>query len=264
LISGFSENRPSFLLDGDILELDTIRFQYSTSAVFSGPSEVTDTIDSIKNATHSAKFSTGALADGTWYFRARIERPTRAPSDWSNIETETIATKGLNAPPSVPHNQGSGPESTDPRVLHAEMLRRIASLEEALRKLSPRHRGIGDNNPPEPIGPEGLGNADRRAVLDAIAVLKVQPPEPTETPTKALEAAKLLRKIARRLRIAASSAGKYVGRQADTFVSEAAKSAGSELGKRAIQSPFWWVVIDRMCAVADAATHWIKSLGLPL
>jgi hypothetical protein len=154
-------------------------------------------------------------------------------------------------------------KSPDPRKLHAEMLARIAELEEALARLPPRRRGIGDNNPPEPIEPEVLGDADRRAVETAIAVLKAQPPEPTEAPAEALKAAHFLSGLAKRLRNAVLSAGQYLGKQADTLVSAAVKSAGSEIGKRAVQSPFWLAVIDRICAVADAAIHWINSLSLP-
>lgn len=152
---------------------------------------------------------------------------------------------------------------SDPLALHAEMLARITALENALAKLPPRRRGIGDNRPPEPIEKEVLSEADQRSVETAIAVLKAQPPEPAETPAKALKAVQFLGGIAKRLRNAASSTGQYLGKQTDTFASEAIRSAGSEFGKRAIQSPFWLAVIEGISAVADAAIKWINSLSLP-
>ena len=70
-----------------------MRFQYSTSAVFSGASEITNAIDAGEDAANSISFATGALANNTWYFRARIERPGAEVgiSGWSNTETVTIS-----------------------------------------------------------------------------------------------------------------------------------------------------------------------------
>ena len=94
LTSGTSDNTPDFTLTGDLLLNDTVRFQYSTSAVFSGASEITNTIDSTEDAANVLNFSTGTLANGTWYFRARIERPSAEGagiSGWSNTETIAIS-----------------------------------------------------------------------------------------------------------------------------------------------------------------------------
>lgn len=87
LISGATDNTPDFTLTGDLVVGDTVRFQYSTSVVFSGASEITNTIDAGEDAANELDFSTGALADGTWYFRARTERPGHITSDWSNTQT---------------------------------------------------------------------------------------------------------------------------------------------------------------------------------
>jgi hypothetical protein len=62
----------------------------SPDSGFLGASEITNTIDAGEDAANELDFSTGALADGTWYFRTRIARSGHTNSDWSNSETETI------------------------------------------------------------------------------------------------------------------------------------------------------------------------------
>ncbi len=91
LTTGPTDNTPDFNLTGDLVLGDTVRFQYSTSSSFSGASELTNTIDAGEDAANLITFTTGALANGTWYFRARIERPESAMGGWSNTETITIA-----------------------------------------------------------------------------------------------------------------------------------------------------------------------------
>jgi len=99
LTSGTTDNTPDFTLTGDLALADTVRFQYSTSSGFVGASEITNTIDSTEDAANVLNFSTGALANNTWYFRARIERPgTPEPgiSAWSNTETITISVASFS------------------------------------------------------------------------------------------------------------------------------------------------------------------------
>jgi len=99
LTSGTTDNTPDFTLTGDLQLADTVRFQYSTSSGFVGASEITNTIDSTEDAANVLNFSTGALANNTWYFRARIERPgTPEPgiSAWSNTETITISVASFS------------------------------------------------------------------------------------------------------------------------------------------------------------------------
>lgn len=91
LTSGSSDNTPDFVLSGDLAVSDTVRFSYSTDSGFSGASEITNTIDAGEDAANSLSFATGALANGTWYFRARVERPPRGITAWSNVETITLA-----------------------------------------------------------------------------------------------------------------------------------------------------------------------------
>jgi hypothetical protein len=135
--------------------------------------------------------------------------------------------------------------ASDPQALHKEMLQRIASLEEAMAKLVAPEPGIGHNHPPE----FPFGNAEREAVATAIAIVKALPPEPTAAPVQAVEAASWLTKIGDRLLA-------YLG----NLCSEASKSAGSELGKRLVQSPFWWPLTGALVATGHAISNWISSL----
>ncbi len=91
LTSPNTDTTPDFTLAGDLVVGDTVRFQYSTSSDFAGASELTNTIDAAEDTANAITFTTGALALGTWYFRARIERPDASASgDWSNTVTDTI------------------------------------------------------------------------------------------------------------------------------------------------------------------------------
>lgn len=145
--------------------------------------------------------------------------------------------------------------ASNPQALHAGMLRRIKFLELELQKLSSQSVGIGHNRPPEPIDPVPFDDDDRRAVETAI-VLSAQPPKPETLPAEAGEAAAKLVTIGERLKA-------YAIKQGDVFVSEAVKSAGAELGKRIIQSPFWLTLARLLIAVATAVSAWIASLPAP-
>src|SRR5262249_9679802 len=98
-------------------------------------------------------------------------------------------------PDDEPPDEDLTESSADPRVLAVELLARIAELEEPLAELPPRPRGMGDNNPQEPIEaePDIFDEADQRAVESAIAVMKAQPAEPAEPPAEAAKAATWLR-----------------------------------------------------------------------
>lgn len=99
LTSGASDNTPDFTLTGDLIEGDTVRFQYDTVVTFDSPaSEITNTIDAAEDAANALSFATGTLADGAWFFRARIERPLYGNSGWSNVETITISTSQAGSP----------------------------------------------------------------------------------------------------------------------------------------------------------------------
>jgi len=94
LTSANTDTTPDFTLSGDLVVGDTVRFQYSTSSGFAGASELTNTIDAAEDTANLITFTTGALALGTWYFRARIERPVNGNSGWSNTVTDTIISSG--------------------------------------------------------------------------------------------------------------------------------------------------------------------------
>jgi hypothetical protein len=135
------------------------------------------------------------------------------------------------------------------------MMRRIQSLEEALAKLSPDHGGVGHNQPPEPIEPIPFGDQDREAVEAALAVLKSQPSGPAQPPQQAVAAANALLSFGQRLR-------DYLIKQADTFVSEAVKAAGAEIGRWAVRLTVWMAVADGLIEVAKVARQWLVSLGV--
>jgi hypothetical protein len=133
-----------------------------------------------------------------------------------------------------------------PEALHAKMLVHIAELEAEIAKFN-KHRGIGANNPPEQIDGVALPDGDRRVVEAALATLKSQPATPSTRPADAQKAVDSLWSVIK----------KYCGEKADTFVSEAIKSAGKELGKRAIQAPFWLPLIY---TVVNATQQWLNAL----
>ncbi len=101
LTSANTDTTPDFTLSGDLVVGDTVRFQYSTSAGFGSPSELTNTIDAAEDTANLITFTTGALALGTWYFRARIERPVLGSSNWSNTVTDTIIAPSYTGPGDV-------------------------------------------------------------------------------------------------------------------------------------------------------------------
>lgn len=97
LTSVATDTTPDFLLSGDLVLNDVVRFQYSTAADFTGASELTNAIDAGEDAANSISFSTSALALGAWYFRARIERPDAPVSGWSNTVTVTLIAGAYDA-----------------------------------------------------------------------------------------------------------------------------------------------------------------------
>jgi hypothetical protein len=169
----------------------------------------------------------------------------------------------------APHSNRQRPEqgeladagAANSNALHAEMLERIEELEQAIASLPRRRRrGIGDNNPPEPIEPEPLSAKELREIRHAVAVLKAQQAVPSVPSTEARAAVSLLAKFGDRLRSLARATGAYIGKQADNFITEAVKEAG----KRIVQSPFWLAVIHQLPALADVAHRWLVSLSPPL
>lgn len=180
--------------------------------------------------------------------QSRQAEPTpTAPEPKTALQSKLDTLIGLLADTQPVASPGIVPDAGAAAHLHKEMLWRIASLEAALAILPPRQQG-SDESSSGLTRLEPLSDDDRRAVESAIAVLKAQPPEPTEPPVEALEAAQLLRAVETRRWTAAPSV------QPDPFVSASVKPAGSE--------PLSWLA-RRIGAVADAAIHWINSLKAP-
>jgi hypothetical protein len=125
-----------------------------------------------------------------------------------------------------PPDEDEPPEPPLPNasMLHAEMLRRIASLEQAMAQQPGVLPGIGHNHPPEPIEASPLTVADQREITVAIEVLKAQPVEPLNEGEAATKAAEALKSKAQKI-------GEWLAKQGDAFISEAMREAGKEFGK---------------------------------
>lgn len=136
------------------------------------------------------------------------------------------------------------------------MLRRVASLEEAIAQLPGVSPGIGHNRPPEPIEEFPLTVADRTEITGAIAVLKAQPPEPQDEGKAATEAAETSKSKGQKIR-------EWLGKQADTFISEAVKEAGKEFGKWGARAAILSVILDKLFSVHEIVGQWLSRLHLP-
>jgi hypothetical protein len=186
-----------------------------------------------------------------------------APSEISSTPADRLPSDGKT--PVVAH-AGLAAEATAASSatssLQAEMLRRIEALEKAIRTASTGPRGIGDNNPPEPIEAEPFTKQDLHSLKASMATLKAQPATPSIPPTtEAIAAVNFLTNLAERLRSALGASGYYLGRQTDAFVSEAIKSAGSEFGKRLVQSPLWLTIINQVPPLAEVAHRWLELVA---
>ena len=126
---------------------------------------------------------------------------------------------------------------------YVAMLSRIVVLERLIAELPNQRCGIGHNRPP-------IGQEEVREITQAIAILKVQPVVPT-APDEARAAGSTLKNIGERL-------GSYLVKQSDIIVSEAVKSAGSEFGKRLVQSPFWWALATTLLMLAQSVEEWLR------
>jgi hypothetical protein len=187
-----------------------------------------------------------------------------APWMWQqNRNAALLATSGAVEPPAATLDDPVSPipdvGASDPNALHAEMITQIEALDREIDSLlEQQRRGIGHNNPPEPIElAPPLSAKELGEIKKAMAVLKKEPPAPTALSAKAEAAVALLMKFGDRLRPLARATMAYVGKQADNFVTEAVKEAG----KRIAQSPLWLPIIYKLPALADIALQWLQSLG---
>lgn len=93
-VTATDDNTPLFEADFTNLLLNDVgRLQISTDVGFTSPTDYTNTADDQVGEIDALllAFTTGALADGTYWVRARHERGATV-SSWSNVETKTIAT----------------------------------------------------------------------------------------------------------------------------------------------------------------------------
>ena len=92
------------------------------------------------------------------------------------------------------------PITSDPNVLHAEMMKRIEALERSLTCINSRDVASGKTNPPEPIELEPLLSEEEfDEIGEDVAVLKTQPPAIAAS-AEATAAVKRLTKFGDRLR----------------------------------------------------------------
>jgi hypothetical protein len=124
---------------------------------------------------------------------------------------------------------------------HKEMLSWIEVLEALMAELPNQRRRT--NDPP-------ITEEDIPEIRKAVAILKAQPVVPT-APDEARAAGLTLMKFGERL-------GSYLLKQGDIFVSEAVKSAGKEVGKRLVQSPFWWALATTLLMLAQSVQAWLR------
>jgi hypothetical protein len=145
----------------------------------------------------------------------------------------------------------------DASTLHAEMLRRISSLEEVMARLLGVSSGIGHNHPPEPIKAFPVTVADQIEITAAIEVLKAQPLKPRDDGKSATEAAETLKSKGQKI-------GEWLAKQADTFVSEAVKEAGKEFGKWGTRAAaIWSFILDQRFSVHEIVGQWLSQTHLP-
>ena len=128
---------------------------------------------------------------------------------------------------------------------HSDMLAKIQELKGVLATPAPA-AGIGHNNPPEPLDQGPLTPKDVESLQNAISVLEKQPPLPEKT-EPAASALSVVQKI-----------GEKVGKYADLFLSEFAKTAGAEMGKWSVR---WLAIAAAIGAVASSAKSWLEGLS---
>jgi hypothetical protein len=146
---------------------------------------------------------------------------TELPRRSSNAVLDPIGTRETPLPLREAANQanvkadmelGVSMEATVVRAApYKEMLSWIEVLEALIAELPKQHRGIGDNLQP-------IGDDELHSIINLVFILKHQPVVPT-APDDVRAAGSRLKKIGDRL-------GTYL----DTFLLEASKSGGKELG----------------------------------
>jgi hypothetical protein len=146
-------------------------------------------------------------------------------------------------------------ETSDVGALHAEMLKRINRLEEALAQLPYVTFRIGHNHPPESLIAGPLSANDIHELRGAIEVIRAQPIRPVDGGVASVETVSTLRRKAEVVR-------EWLARQSDSFMTEAVREAGKEFGKWASRA-FWLLVIDRLLSLSETIIRWVTAANPP-
>jgi hypothetical protein len=124
------------------------------------------------------------------------------------------------------------------------------ALAELLKQIPESPAGIGHNFPPEPIDDSPLETRDRDELKVAIEIIQSQPMSPVDNGVAAREAAVVIETKGKKVQ-------SWLARQGETFATEAVKEAGKQFGKWAPRA-LWLFLIERMFAVTDNVTHWLR------
>src|SRR5262245_45926033 len=150
-----------------------------------------------KRAARNRKASASDMPDVQTSSARVALPPAPAPEPQSGLQSKVDSLIGLLAetqpaaspetPPLATPVTTAQPVSPAAHAHHKEMLWCIASLEVAMAALPSRRQGADDDSPLEPIRFGSFSESDRQDVANSVALLKTQPPEPTEPPIDALD-----------------------------------------------------------------------------
>ncbi len=140
-------------------------------------------------------------------------------------------------------------------------LKEIAPLVERLEKEQQQYRGIGHNQPPEPLP---IDTAQIQMGISAANVLPIELSE--EHPS--FDVIRLCGLVLKQVWKGIVGLGRWLATKGNTFLDALLKSAGSTLGKRIIDAAALGVVLNKfnvdMADVIARIEKWLRALGLPL
>jgi hypothetical protein len=209
--------------------------------------------DNFEDPAHSTPYESAGggyqyIWGGPYNTRDIVENVFADTASDELIETaiDEIELEGMEWVPSsrrrLPPEEDDIEQVDDPAELHADMLRRIGELEQAVEEARATP-GIGHNNPPGAIEPVTLSAEDAREIKALLADLKQQPVVPTDDGKAARAAVDGLKQKAALLK--------------EFITIETAKEAV----KYAAGGLLVWLV-PKVEAVILAALKWIGSLGI--
>lgn len=144
-------------------------------------------------------------------------------------------------------------------LLHKDLMSRVVALEASLRAIpavidqseasSPTPIGMGHNGPPNFVP---TNSEDLLQINQLIDLLK-QDVQPVTTTLRS-------ELVERGERV--SAVGKKIREHAETFIKEATRSAGAEVGKRLVQLPFWLGIGALIDSVVRALSNWLAAVPL--